>query len=125
LDRANLVPQTGDKSDPNQNFTATGCQGPFACAAQTRNAAGSLQTFVSVLRSHLSEDRERARKLVITEAEAYRFATALVDLDLDRFDQLLECWSRQTNAALANDATTALRDRPTAIIVSSFRQTGS
>ena len=55
-----------------------------------QNAAGSLQTFVSVLRSHLSEDRERARKLVITEAEAYRFATALVDLDLDRFDELLE-----------------------------------
>jgi CheY-like chemotaxis protein len=27
---------------------------------------------------------------VVTEAEAYRFATDLVDLDLDRFDQLLE-----------------------------------
>src|SRR5438876_9045056 len=28
--------------------------------------------------------------LVITEAEAYRFATDLVDLDLDGFDELLE-----------------------------------
>jgi DNA-binding SARP family transcriptional activator len=55
-----------------------------------QNAAGSLQTFVSVLRRHLASDRERARELVVTEAEAYRFATDLVDLDLDRFDQLLE-----------------------------------
>src|SRR5712691_5411158 len=55
-----------------------------------QNAAGSLQTFVSTLRSHLSRDRERARELVITEAEAYRFATDMVDLDLDRFDELLE-----------------------------------
>jgi DNA-binding SARP family transcriptional activator len=55
-----------------------------------QNAAGSLQTFVSVLRRHLASDRERARELVITEAEAYRFATDLVDLDLDRFDELLE-----------------------------------
>src|SRR5689334_8463800 len=55
-----------------------------------QNAAGSLQTFVSVLRRHLAPDRERARELVVTEAEAYRFATDLVDLDLDRFDQLLE-----------------------------------
>jgi DNA-binding SARP family transcriptional activator len=55
-----------------------------------RNAAGSLQTFVSVLRRHLASDREQARQLVITEPEAYRFATDLVDLDLDRFDELLD-----------------------------------
>jgi DNA-binding SARP family transcriptional activator len=55
-----------------------------------KSAAGSLQTFVSVLRHHLASDRERARELVITEPEAYRFATDLVDLDLDRFDRLLE-----------------------------------
>ncbi len=55
-----------------------------------QNAAGSLQTFVSVLRRHLASDRERARELVITEPEAYRFASDLVDLDLDRFDELLE-----------------------------------
>ena len=55
-----------------------------------QNAAGSLQTFVSVLRRHLVSDRERARELVITEPEAYRFASDLVDLDLDRFDELLE-----------------------------------
>jgi DNA-binding SARP family transcriptional activator len=60
-----------------------------------QNAAGSLQTFVSVLRRHLTSDRERARELVITEAEAYRFATNLVDLDLDRFDELLDRSARE------------------------------
>lgn len=59
-------------------------------ADRPRNVAGSLQTFVSVLRRHLAPDPERARELVVTEAEAYRFATELVALDLDCFDQLLE-----------------------------------
>jgi DNA-binding SARP family transcriptional activator len=60
-----------------------------------QNAAGSLQTFVSVLRRHLTPDRERARALVVTEAEAYRFATDLVELDLDRFDELLDRSARE------------------------------
>jgi DNA-binding SARP family transcriptional activator len=55
-----------------------------------QNVPGSLQTFVSTLRRHLTPDRERARELVVTENEAYRFATELVSLDLDRFDELLE-----------------------------------
>jgi DNA-binding SARP family transcriptional activator len=55
-----------------------------------QNTAGSLQTFVSALRRHLTHDRERARELVVTEAQAYRFATGLVDFDLDRFDGLIE-----------------------------------
>jgi DNA-binding SARP family transcriptional activator len=50
----------------------------------------SLQTFVSLLRRRLTDDREYARRLVVTEREAYRFATDLVDLDLDRFDRLIE-----------------------------------
>lgn len=53
------------------------------------DAAGSLHTFVSMLRRRLTPDRERARALVVTEQEAYRFATDLVELDLDRFDELL------------------------------------
>jgi DNA-binding SARP family transcriptional activator len=60
-----------------------------------QSAAGSLQTFVSVLRRHLTSDREQARKLVVTEAEAYRFATDQVDFDLDRFDELLERSARE------------------------------
>ncbi|HZC75183.1 MAG TPA: BTAD domain-containing putative transcriptional regulator, partial [Gaiellaceae bacterium] len=55
-----------------------------------QDAAGSLQTFVSTLRRRLVPDRERARELIVTETEAYRVATALVDLDLDRFDELVE-----------------------------------
>ena len=55
-----------------------------------QDAVGSLQTFVSSLRRHLDPDRDRARALVVTEPEAYRFATELVALDLDRFDELLE-----------------------------------
>jgi DNA-binding SARP family transcriptional activator len=58
--------------------------------ALPRNAAASLQTFVSVLRRRLTSDRDLARSLVVTEAEAYRFETDLVDLDLDSFDALLE-----------------------------------
>jgi len=63
--------------------------------ARPQNAAGSLQTFVSVLRRHLATNGERARELVVTEAEAYRFATELVALDLDCFDQLLERSARE------------------------------
>ena len=55
---------------------------------QPRDPAGSLQTFVSVLRRRLAPDRDWARELVITEAEAYRFATDRVALDLDCFDHL-------------------------------------
>ena len=60
-----------------------------------RDVAGSLQTFVSTLRRSLSSDRDRARALVVTESEAYRFAIELVDLDLDRFDKLLERSGRE------------------------------
>src|SRR5262249_15024806 len=60
-----------------------------------QNAAGSLQTFISQLRRHLSADRTRARELVVTETEAYRFATEHVALDLDCFDALLERSARQ------------------------------
>jgi DNA-binding SARP family transcriptional activator len=60
-----------------------------------QNVAGSLQTFVSTLRRHLTPDRARARELVVTENEAYRFATELVSFDLDRFDELLERSGRE------------------------------
>jgi DNA-binding SARP family transcriptional activator len=59
-----------------------------------QHAGGSLQTFVSVLRRRLTSDREHARAVIVTEAEAYRVDTQLVDLDLDRFDSLLESASR-------------------------------
>jgi DNA-binding SARP family transcriptional activator len=61
------------------------------------NAANSLQTFISALRRHLSSDREFARALVVTDAQAYRFDTDLVALDLDRFDALLEHPARESS----------------------------
>jgi DNA-binding SARP family transcriptional activator len=61
------------------------------------NAANSLQTFISTLRRHLSSDREWARALVVTDAQAYRFDTDLVTLDLDRFDALLEHPARESS----------------------------
>lgn len=60
-----------------------------------RDVAGSIQTFISVLRRHLAPDRDRSRQLVVTEQEAYRFETDLVELDLDLFDQLLERAARE------------------------------
>jgi DNA-binding SARP family transcriptional activator len=53
------------------------------------NAAASIQTFVSVLRRALFTDRDTARRLVVTEAFAYRFATELIEFDLDAFDRLV------------------------------------
>lgn len=60
-----------------------------------RDAAGSVQTFVSVLRSRLTGDRRRGRALVVTERGAYRFATELAAMDLDRFDELLDGSARE------------------------------
>ena len=64
-------------------------------AQRPDDITASIQTFVSVLRRRLVADRARARQLVVTEAEAYRFATDAVDLDLDRFDELLERSARE------------------------------
>jgi DNA-binding SARP family transcriptional activator len=64
-------------------------------ARQPDDIAASIQTFVSVLRRRIVDDRDRARQLVVTEAEAYRFDTDAVDLDLDRFDELLERSARE------------------------------
>jgi DNA-binding SARP family transcriptional activator len=60
-----------------------------------KDVAASIQTFVSVLRRHLVSDRDRARELVVTEQEAYRFGVDLIELDLDRFDELVERSSRE------------------------------
>jgi DNA-binding SARP family transcriptional activator len=98
---------------------------------QPRNAAGSLQTFVSALRRHLTHDRGRARELVVTEAEAYRFATGLVDFDLDRFDALVErsageptrAARRSLEQALALVRGELLEDEPYALWAQDLRGT--
>jgi DNA-binding SARP family transcriptional activator len=96
-----------------------------------QNAAGSLQTFVSVLRRHLVPDREWARELVVTETEAYRFATELVDLDLEQFDGLLERSAREPTSAarrsldhaLALARGVVLEDEPYALWSQDLRST--
>jgi DNA-binding SARP family transcriptional activator len=69
---------------------------------------GSIQTFISVLRRHLVNDRERARRVVVTEAEAYRIATETIELDLDRFDEMLERSAREPTSAARRSLTEAL-----------------
>src|SRR5258708_188690 len=95
------------------------------------NAAGSLHTFVSALRRHLTCDRARARELVVTGAEAYRFATDLVDFDLDRFDRLVErsageptrAARRSLEQALALVRGELLEDEPYAVWAQDLRGT--
>jgi DNA-binding SARP family transcriptional activator len=77
-------------------------------AARPQDAAGSLQTFISSLRRNLDPDRNRARTLVVTEPEAYRFATDLVELDLDHFDRLLERSAREPTATARRSLDEAL-----------------
>ena len=93
------------------------------------NSTGSLQTFVSMLRRKLTTDREQARALVVTEPEAYRFATELVTLDLDRFDEVLERSAREPTrlarrsleAALALVRGEVLEDEPYALWAQDLR----
>ena len=67
------------------------------------NVAGSIHTFVSVLRRHLTSATGRGRELVVTEREAYRFATELAVIDLDCFDALLiQALGAPTRAARAS-----------------------
>src|SRR5258708_22803732 len=96
-----------------------------------QSTAGSLQTFVSALRRHLTHDRERAPEFVITEVEAYRFATDLVDFDLDRFDELVERSAREPTRrarrsleqALALVRGDLLEDEPYAVWAQDLRGT--
>jgi DNA-binding SARP family transcriptional activator len=53
-----------------------------------RYVTASLETHVSVLRAALSA-LGGGRDLIVTEPGAYRLASELVDLDLDRFDELV------------------------------------
>lgn len=69
---------------------------------------GSIQTFISVLRRHLVSERKRARALVVTEAEAYRFATDRIAFDLDQFDALLERSATEPTRAARRSLANAL-----------------
>ena len=56
---------------------------------QPQHVAGALEHYVCVLRRRLFPDQALARRVLVTEAGAYRFDTSLVSLDLDEFDRLV------------------------------------
>lgn len=56
---------------------------------EPRNVVATLNTYVCVLRHSMFDDQARARRVIVTEPGAYRLALDEVDLDLDRFDDLL------------------------------------
>jgi DNA-binding SARP family transcriptional activator len=53
-----------------------------------RNVSATLETYVSVLRRRISCDRSLSRRLIVTQPEAYRFASEQAWIDLDEFDRL-------------------------------------
>lgn len=53
-----------------------------------KNVAGTLDTYVCVLRQHLFADRTTARRVLQTMPHAYRLVTEDLELDVDRFDAL-------------------------------------
>jgi DNA-binding SARP family transcriptional activator len=54
-----------------------------------RNVSASLETYVSVLRRRLDPSGQLGHGLIQTERAAYRIPSERVDLDLDRFDDLV------------------------------------
>ncbi|HYM63988.1 MAG TPA: BTAD domain-containing putative transcriptional regulator, partial [Gaiellaceae bacterium] len=53
-----------------------------------QNVSATLETYVSVLRRRISCDRSLSRRLIVTQPEAYRFASEQAWIDLDEFDRL-------------------------------------
>jgi SARP family transcriptional regulator, regulator of embCAB operon len=57
---------------------------------QPVNAMAALETYVSVLRRHLSADRAEARALVRTHRGSYQLGGDSLTIDADRFDELTD-----------------------------------
>ncbi len=55
-----------------------------------RNVGGTLETYVSVLRGKLARDRAEGRQVLTASHGAYRFVPGGSDLDVARFDALLD-----------------------------------
>lgn len=53
-----------------------------------QNVSATLETYVSVLRRRISCDRSLSHRLIVTQPEAYRFASEQAWIDLDEFDRL-------------------------------------
>jgi DNA-binding SARP family transcriptional activator len=74
--------------------------------ALPQNVSATLETYISVLRRRLQALGVRGRDVVLTEPGAYRVPADRVELDLDRFDELLKLASttgrQQARAHLAS-----------------------
>ena len=51
--------------------------------------AGTIEQHVSLLRRRLSDGSNEPKRVIVTEAHAYRLDTSEVSVDLDRFDSLV------------------------------------
>lgn len=54
------------------------------------NVSATLETYICLLRRSLDPEGTTGRSLILTEPGAYRLAQERVDVDLDRFDALME-----------------------------------
>lgn len=54
-----------------------------------QNVSGTLETYVSVLRRRIEANKGRSASVLVTEPGAYRLETDLVEIDVDRFDELV------------------------------------
>ncbi len=58
-----------------------------------QNASATIESYVSLLRKRLFNDRDVARHVIVTSSEGYRLNTEAIYFDLDRFDELTRCAS--------------------------------
>lgn len=56
---------------------------------EPRNPIATLESYVSVLRKHLFDDRAEARRVLVTMTGAYRFAIERISVDLVEFDEAM------------------------------------
>ncbi len=55
-----------------------------------QSASATIESYVCLLRKRLFNDRDIARQVIVTSSEGYRLNTDVIDLDLDRFDELTQ-----------------------------------
>ena len=72
------------------------------------NATATINTYVSVLRSRMFTDRERARRTLVTASRGYRLETSELVLDLQQVDHLLLRSERATRSDRIKDLSDAV-----------------
>ncbi|MEZ5380143.1 MAG: BTAD domain-containing putative transcriptional regulator [Acidimicrobiales bacterium] len=58
--------------------------------ARPRNVEATIETYLSVLRRSLTDDRVQGRELIANVANGYRLHVERCDIDIDRFDRLIQ-----------------------------------